>query len=198
MACTCSNNENNKTTNVIRHVFGNVLRISVPLTRRTVEITNGEASYVDEDFTPNLAYPFKVVMTSGPKTVEYDAELHGTNVAYIEDKGKLAIGTYAITILCSDEVGDPMRFKADFVLRVVDCTADAYVGGVGWYDGLDGRQEYPVLRRNKPAIIVVDDKVTIIEGRAFNGLLGEESVTLRAKHGQSTIRVTNNEVTITI
>lgn len=197
MACTCSNNENNKTTKVIRHVFGNVLRISVPLTRRTVEITNGDASYVDEDFTPNLAYPFKVIMTSGPKAIEYDAVLHGTNVAYIEDKGKLAIGIYAITILCSDEVGDPMRFKADFVLRVVDCTSDAYVGGVGWYEGLDGKQTYPVLRSAEPAILVDDDSVTIAESRSFNGSIGEDSVTLRGVGGTSTMMIDNN-ITITI
>ena len=145
----CKEDTYKRNTSIIRHVFGNVLRLSVPLTRRTVVITDGEASYVDEDFTPNLEYPLNVVLVSGSKQIEYDAELHGTNVAYIEDKGKLPIGTYSVTILCSDEQGNPMRFKADFVVKVVDCTAEASTGGIGWYDGMDGESIYPVLKKKQ-------------------------------------------------
>lgn len=135
-------------TGIIRHPYGNVLRLAVPLTLCVVDIVDGEATETYTDFTPNMEYPLVVTIGSAAKTYTYDAELHDSNVAYIEDKGNIAIGTYAITITCKDNNGDPMRFKAKVVLKVVDCTDEAYAGGIGWYEGLDGQSIYPVLTKN--------------------------------------------------
>lgn len=144
------------TSTIIRHVFGNVLRLSIPLTLRTVDIVEGSGTAFDSDFTPNPEYPVSVVLSSGAKRYEYNASVD-RHIVTIEDKGVLPIGSYAITITCKDENANPMRFKAKMVLQVVDCTEDAQEGGIGWYDGIDGVTTYPALSRTTPTVIVPDD-----------------------------------------
>jgi hypothetical protein len=134
-------------TKVIRHVFGNVLRVSIPLTQRTVDINDGVETYTDADFVPNAGYPVKVMLTSGAKSIGYTASMSG-NVATFEDLGKLPIGSYAVTVTCKDDEMNPMRFKARLVIKVVDCTEDAQDGGIGWYDGMDGKSIYPIVKKN--------------------------------------------------
>lgn len=144
------------TATIIRHVYGNVLRLSIPLTLRTVDIVEGSGTAFDSDFTPNPEYPVSVVLSSGAKRYEYNASVD-SYIVTIEDKGMLPIGSYAITITCKDENVNPMRFKAKMVLQVVDCTEDAQEGGIGWYDGIDGVTTYPALSRTTPTVIVPDD-----------------------------------------
>lgn len=152
----CKEDTYKRNTNVIRHVFGNVLRLSVPLTRRVVDVIDGSGTAFDDDFYPNKSYPVVVTMSSGAKRYEYEASVD-QYIITIEDKGVLPIGSYAITITCKDENANPMRFKAKMVLQVVDCTEDAQEGGIGWYDGIDGVTTYPALSRTTPTVIVPDD-----------------------------------------
>lgn len=132
---------------IIRHPYGNVLRLSIPLTLRTTEIIDGQSSYTDSEFIPDQNYPVQVILSEGSKKYAYVPTVDG-NIVSIEDKGNIATGSYAVTVLCKDSNGDPMRFKAKLVLEVVDSTEDAQAGGIGWYDGLDGQSVYPILSRN--------------------------------------------------
>lgn len=152
----CKEDTYKRNTSIIRHVFGNVLRLSVPLTRRVVDVIDGSGTAFDDDFYPNKSYPVVVTMSSGAKRYEYVASVD-QYIITIEDKGMLPIGSYAITITCKDENANPMRFKAKMVLQVVDCTEDAQEGGIGWYDGIDGVTTYPALSRTTPTVIVPDD-----------------------------------------
>lgn len=152
----CKEDTYKRNTSVIRHVFGNVLRLSVPLTRRVVDVIDGSGTAFDDDFYPNKSYPVVVTMSSGAKKYEYVASVD-QYIITIEDKGMLPIGSYAITITCKDENANPMRFKAKMVLQIVDCTEDAQEGGIGWYDGIDGVTTYPALSRTTPTVIVPDD-----------------------------------------
>lgn len=152
----CKEDTYKRNTSVIRHVFGNVLRLSVPLTRRVVDVIDGSGTAFDDDFYPNKSYPVVVTMSSGAKRYEYVASVD-QYIITIEDKGMLPIGSYAITITCKDENANPMRFKAKMVLQIVDCTEDAQEGGIGWYDGIDGVTTYPALSRTTPTVIVPDD-----------------------------------------
>lgn len=152
----CKEDTYKRNTSVIRHVFGNVLRLSVPLTRRVVDVIDGIGTAFDDDFYPNKDYTVVVTMSSGAKRYEYVASVD-QYIITIEDKGMLPIGSYAITITCKDENANPMRFKAKMVLQIVDCTEDAQEGGIGWYDGIDGVTTYPALSRTTPTVIVPDD-----------------------------------------
>ena len=124
MDCRC-NSITKLTPAKIRHVYGNVLRIAVPLTKRTVEVVDGVVSVTDTDFTPSTDYPISIIFDKGAAKAKYIATLRGDHIAYIEDKGTLEVGTYSITVLCKDSDGNPYRFKERAVLQVVDATADA-------------------------------------------------------------------------
>ena len=126
MICNCNNHDNNTIVKPkIPHVQGNVLRLAIPLTLRTIEVVNGNASYTDTDFMPSCTRPVKAELTKGLKPYVIDVEMRNGNVAYIEDKGKLPVGTYDITITCFDDNGNPYRFNQAMVLNVVKSTAEA-------------------------------------------------------------------------
>ena len=122
MSCNC-NNTNNITPR-IPHVYGNVLRLGIPLTLRTVELVDGEMQSTDTDFFPDEERPIKVIFSKGAVKVVLDAEMSG-NIAYVEDKGKIPVGIYDIEVTCYDENGNPYRFKQKTTLQVFDATADA-------------------------------------------------------------------------
>lgn len=105
-------------------VAGNVLRLGLPLTLRTIEVVDGEVKATDEPFYPSGDHPVKVTLSKGANKYTYDATMHG-NIAYIEDKGKLPVGTYEITVTCSDDKGDPYRFNEIGVVQVYHSTAEA-------------------------------------------------------------------------
>lgn len=106
----------------IKHVYGNVLRLAIPLTKRTVSIVDGNADYTDTDFVPSNNYPIKVQF--GTKYTR-EARMRDSNIACVEDRGELPVGVYAVTVLCKDSNGNPMRFKQNCVVQVVDVTAAA-------------------------------------------------------------------------
>lgn len=127
MECNCINNHNGTSlvTPEIKHVQGNVLRLAIPLTLRTVEMEGGEMVYTDTDFIPSSDAPVKVVFSKGAFKMPITATMKNGNVAFVEEKGKIPVGVYDITVTCNDEDGNPYRFKQNTVLQVVDATAEA-------------------------------------------------------------------------
>lgn len=117
-------NTTNKTTR-IKHVFGNVLKLAIPLTLRTVSLEGGIVEVTDTDYTPSNHYPVVVQFVNGPLKYELNATMRDNYIAVVEDKGTIPVGRYAIVVLCKDDNGDPRRFKQRCVLDVVDVTADA-------------------------------------------------------------------------
>jgi len=123
MNCNCNNNHAIKPG--IHHVFGNVLRVAIPLTLRTIELVDGEVVHTDTDFIPSSDYPVNVVFSKGAVKVSLKAEMRNGNIAYVEDKGTIAVGNYDITVKCFDDNGNPYRFNQAMVLNVVNATAEA-------------------------------------------------------------------------
>lgn len=154
MDCRC-NSITKLTPAKIRHVYGNVLRIAVPLTMRTVEVVDGVVSVTDTDFTPSTDYPISIIFDKGAAKAKYIATLRGDHIAYIEDKGTLEVGTYSITVLCKDNNGNPYRFKERAILQVVDATADA---------GIEKGIEYEVKEH------YLDSAVFFASGAADRGI----------------------------
>lgn len=120
----CTNNNALKEVK-IKHVHGNVLRMAIPLTLRTIELVDGEINTTDTPFVPSSEHPVKVVFSKGSVSVALDATMKDGNIAYIEEKGKIPVGTYAITVTCNDDNGNPYRFKQNAVLYVADATIEA-------------------------------------------------------------------------
>jgi len=109
----------------IKHVQGNVLRLAIPLTLRIVELVDGEMQHTDTDFNPSSEHPVNVVFEKTGKRITIPATMRDGNIATIEDKGKMPVGTYDISVTCYDDNGNPYRFKQKTVLLVVDATAEA-------------------------------------------------------------------------
>ena len=136
MACNCNNTNNGTDSSSgvkIKHVYGNLLRLAIPLTLRTLELvetevdgeTTQEIVATDTDFIPSSNYPVNVVFSKGNIRISLTASMRDGNVAYIEDSGSIPIGTYDITVTCKDDNGNPYRFKQKTSLSVVDATIDA-------------------------------------------------------------------------
>lgn len=112
-------------TILIKHVFGNVMRIAIPLTIRIRTLTNGEETETEEDFYPNTSLPIEVaLMRDGGVSKKYTPQVNG-NVITFEDDGTLRAGKYQITITCYDDEGKPFRYMARGVIQVVLATKDA-------------------------------------------------------------------------
>lgn len=86
----------------------------------------------DTDFIPSSDHLVRVVFSKGKTNYPIIATMDG-NVAIIEDKGKIPVGTYDISVECYDDLGNPYRFKQSAVLYVTDTTAEA---------GIDEEIEY--------------------------------------------------------
>lgn len=121
---TSNNNGSNNAVPIIKHVYGNVLRMAIPLTKRVVTMEDGEVVATDENFIPSSNYPVSVQFVKDAIKIDIPAIMMG-NVAVIEDKGTLPVGTYSIVVLCKDDEGNPYRFKQRAIARVYDVTADA-------------------------------------------------------------------------
>lgn len=131
MNCEC-NNKSNRVKPGIKHVYGNVLRMAIPLTLRTLVKDGDEMVVTDTDFIPSSDHPVRVVFSKGKTNYPIIATMDG-NVAIVEDKGKIPVGTYDISVECYDDLGNPYRFKQNAVLYVADTTAEA---------GIDEEIEY--------------------------------------------------------
>lgn len=125
MNCNCNNiNGSSAAKAKIPVVYGNVLRLAIPLTLRIVEFVDGEMQATDTDFIPSSDYPVNVVLSKVAMKKVFEAEMDG-NVAFIEDKGTIPVGTYDITVTCKDDAGTPYRFKQRAVVEVTEFTAEA-------------------------------------------------------------------------
>ena len=131
MNCECNDNSN-RVKPRIKHVYGNVLRMAIPLTLRTLVKDGDEMIVNDTDFIPSSDHLVRVVLSKGKTNYPITATMDG-NVAIIEDKGKIPEGTYDISVECYDDLGNPYRFKQNAVLYVTDTTAEA---------GIDEEIEY--------------------------------------------------------
>ena len=110
---------------LIKHVYGNVMRLAIPLTMRIRTMTDGQEHETEEDFYPNLEKPMSVtLMREGGHTKTYTPSLTG-NVMTIEDDGSLSIGLYQVTIKCYDLNNNPCRYMVRSKVKVVSATGDA-------------------------------------------------------------------------
>lgn len=194
MECNCYNNNNGASDAFeVRCVYGNVLRLAIPLTLRTVEKVGENIEYTDTDFTPSSNYPVSVELSKASVKLTLDVEMVG-NIAIITDKGTIPIGEYAITVLCSDDNGNPYRFKQRSILKVVDVTADA---------GIEKAIEYEVgTWYLDPAIYLVmhgEDGVGIesITTESSEEVGGMNTITITMTNGQTkTFTVMNGSGTV--
>lgn len=108
----------------IKHVYGNVLRIAIPLTLRNIDVVDGEVVTSDTDFIPSSNYPVTVTFRCHGRVKRFVAEMQG-NVARVYDNGTLPVGDWSITIKCRDDEGRPYRFKRRSTVTVYECTVDA-------------------------------------------------------------------------
>lgn len=123
MECNCIENKTSKAG--IQHVYGNVLRLAMPLTLRTLEKVGDEIVATDTDFIPSSDYPVTMEFSKGAIKLDFEATMRDGNIAYIEDDGTIPVGVYAVAVLCKDSEGRPYRFKQRDVLQVVDYTDEA-------------------------------------------------------------------------
>ena len=200
MICKCNNNSgSNVEAPKIKHVFGNVFILGIPLRKLMVTYDEGVKTSVNTDLLPLFQNsPIRVIFSkNGIIRYEFNAQLVNGYVV-VEDKGTLPIGTYNITILATDSNGDPLRYKENFILEIVDTTAEAN------YDGLetfDGYFKFPILKYGggRSSLIVIDDKaVKINEGTGFYGEITDDAVKLYARFGQSSSEITQDAVKLTI
>jgi len=136
MNCNC-NNKNEKLPDV-RIVQGNVLRLAIPLTLRTLEKVGDEIQSTDTDFIPTNNV--KIALSKMTKEYKFTPTIEG-HVAYIEDEGTLPIGIYSITIITKDGNGKPLRYKDRGCVGVYDTAAEAgitpgieFEAGTQWLD----------------------------------------------------------------
>lgn len=138
----------------IRHVFGNVMRVAIPLTIRVRTLSDGVETETEENFYPNISLPTEVVlMRDGGVSKKYIPTVDG-NVVTFEDDGTLRAGKYQITITCFDENGQPYRYMARNVIQVVLATKDA---------GIESGIEF-------------DTKDYVLDGSVFFYAKGEDGV----------------------
>lgn len=139
---------------LIRHVFGNVMRVAIPLTIRVRTLSDGVETETEENFYPNISLPTEVVlMRDGGVSKKYIPTVDG-NVVTFEDDGTLRAGKYQITITCFDENGQPYRYMARNVIQVVLATKDA---------GIESGIEF-------------DTKDYVLDGSVFFYAKGEDGV----------------------
>lgn len=121
----CNMATNNSSTIQIKHVYGNVLRIAIPLTQIIHTMVNGEEQTVEEEFYPSPDYPVIVdLYKGGGLHKSFVATMEG-NVATMEDDGTTPLGTYQVEVKCHDTNGKPCRYMVRAVIIIVDATSDA-------------------------------------------------------------------------
>ena len=90
-------------TTEIRHVFGNAMRVAIPLTMRVRTLSDGVETETEEDFYPNLSYPIEIrLMRDGGYQKSYTPDVSG-NVVTFTDDGTLPLGLYQVAVLCKGE-----------------------------------------------------------------------------------------------
>lgn len=130
MNCNCNTNNN---TPDVRIVQGNVMRLAIPLTLRTLEKVGDEIQSTDTDFIPTGDVTVELCKNNGLVKKTLDVEMRG-NIAVITDKGTLPVGVYSLTIFCNDNYGNPYRFKETPIVQIVDETKEAGITAPAEYE----------------------------------------------------------------
>lgn len=169
-------------------VRGNVLRLRVELTLRTMQ-SEGETVETDKrEFVPK-AGSVTAKLINGARMVPMQVEMEG-NYARLADYGTLELGEYSLDIRCLDEQDLPYRCKLFGAVEVVDSTAcagiepgvefDAQVqhleatftqvgGGTAEQvqaDWAQNDESQPDYIRNKPTIPTVPTRVSELDNDA--------------------------------
>lgn len=109
----------------IRHVYGNVLKLDIPLTIKIRTIEDGTPSEREEPFYPDATQGCIVELANDyNRKIEYKATIN-ENIAHIEDVGKISIGQYKVTVKCYGTDGKPYRYMVRDIVEICDATADA-------------------------------------------------------------------------
>ena len=109
----------------IKHVYGNVLKLDIPLTIKIRTIEDGAPSEREEPFYPDATKGCIVELANNyNRKIEYEATIND-NIAHIEDSGKISIGQYKLTVKCYDADGNPYRYMVRDIVEICDATADA-------------------------------------------------------------------------
>lgn len=113
------------TTTRIKHVYGNVLKVAIPLTVRIRTLVEGVETETEEDFYPNPQYQTVIDLYKGGGLHEtFIASVDG-NVASFEDDGKTPVGVYQVEVTCRDAQAQPVRYMVRAIIEIVDATIDA-------------------------------------------------------------------------
>jgi len=109
----------------IKHVYGNVLKLDIPLTIKIRTMEGDVPTEREEPFYPDISRGCAVILGSSyNRKIQYEATVSG-NVAHIEDDGVIGIGTYKVTVKCYDEYGNPYRYMVRDIIEICDATIDA-------------------------------------------------------------------------
>lgn len=105
-------------------VKGNVLRLCVELTLRTLESVGANVESSEVAFVPK---PGSVVarLADGARVVTMHVEGVEENRVTLADHGTLLPGEYSLEILCRDELDNPYRYMKRCAVEVHDATACA-------------------------------------------------------------------------
>ena len=124
-------------TTEIRHVFGNTMRVAIPLTMRVRTLSDGVETETEEDFYPNLSYPIEIrLMRDGGYQKSYTPDVSG-NVVTFTDDGTLPLGLYQVAVLCKDQNANACRYMVRAIIRVVSATIDAGIMAGVEFDTID-------------------------------------------------------------
>ena len=109
----------------IKHVYGNVLKLDIPLTIKIRTMEGDVPTEREEPFYPDAARGCIVELANNyNRKFEYEATIKD-NIVHIEDIGKINIGKYKVTVKCYDADGNPYRYMVRDIVEICDATADA-------------------------------------------------------------------------
>lgn len=109
----------------IKQVYGNVLRVAIPLTQRVRTMVDGVETEEEFDFYPSPDYPVMIDLYKGGGLHQtFTATMH-ENVATFVDEGTIPIGVYQLEVRCRDMQGHPCRYMVRAIIVIVDATIDA-------------------------------------------------------------------------
>jgi hypothetical protein len=148
---------------IIRHPFGNPLRIRIPLTERETKLEKGKVTSSDQDLIPNQNYTVKIIFRKGSTKYEFTPEIVN-NVLQFTDNGTLPLGIYEMVIKFRDNGAHPMRYDERAILEIVEHTCDAGIQTDD--DEISVESRYPVLT-GESGIIDEDGYITFRVGRHF-------------------------------
>lgn len=109
----------------IKHVYGNVLKLDIPLTIKIRTMEGDVPTEREEPFYPDAARGCIVELANNyNRKFEYEATIKD-NIVHIEDIGKINIGKYKVAVKCYDADGNPYRYMVRDIVEICDATADA-------------------------------------------------------------------------